>query len=42
MRRFSHRVIVLDRGAKLAEGTAEAVLADPKVVEAYVGRRRQP
>ena len=40
VRRFSHRVIVLDRGAKLAEGTAEDVLSDPRVVEAYVGRKR--
>jgi branched-chain amino acid transport system ATP-binding protein len=40
VRQFSHRVIVLDRGAKLAEGTAEAVLSDARVVEAYVGKRR--
>jgi branched-chain amino acid transport system ATP-binding protein len=41
VRVFSKRVIVLDRGAKLAEGSAEEVLADPAVVEAYVGRRDQ-
>jgi branched-chain amino acid transport system ATP-binding protein len=41
VRVFSRRVIVLDRGGKLAEGTAEEVLADPAVVEAYVGRREQ-
>ena len=41
VRVFSRRVIVLDRGGKLAEGTAEEVLADPSVVEAYVGRRDQ-
>ena len=41
VRVFSRRVIVLDRGGKLAEGTAEEVLADPAVVEAYVGRRDQ-
>ncbi len=40
VRRFSHRVIVIDRGAKLAEGTADEVLRDPRVVEAYVGRQR--
>ncbi len=40
VRRFSHRVIVVDRGAKLAEGTADEVLRDPRVVEAYVGRQR--
>jgi len=40
VRTFSRHVIVLNRGAKLAEGTADAVLADPIVVEAYVGRKR--
>ena len=40
VRQFSHRVIVLHRGAMLAEGTATDVLANPAVVEAYVGKRR--
>ena len=40
VRAFARRVIVLDRGATLAEGTAEEVLANPAVVSAYVGRRR--
>ena len=40
VRRFSRRVIVIERGAKLAEGTAEEVLRDPRVVEAYIGRKR--
>jgi branched-chain amino acid transport system ATP-binding protein len=40
VRTFSRRVVVLNRGAKLAEGTAEEVLGSPAVVEAYVGRRR--
>jgi branched-chain amino acid transport system ATP-binding protein len=40
VRVFSERVIVLNRGAKLAEGTADEVLADPAVIEAYVGARR--
>jgi branched-chain amino acid transport system ATP-binding protein len=31
-------VCVLDYGRKLAEGTAKAVLADPAVLEAYLGR----
>jgi branched-chain amino acid transport system ATP-binding protein len=39
VRAFSRRVFVLNRGAVLAEGSAEAVLADPAVIEAYVGRR---
>ncbi len=41
VRAFSHRVIVLNRGAMLAEGTAASVLDDPAVIEAYVGRRRE-
>jgi branched-chain amino acid transport system ATP-binding protein len=41
VRTFSRRVVVLNRGAKLAEGTAEEVLGNPQVVEAYVGRKRQ-
>jgi branched-chain amino acid transport system ATP-binding protein len=40
VRTFSRHVVVLHRGAKLAEGTADSVLADPIVVEAYVGRKR--
>ncbi len=40
VRRFARRVIVIERGAKLVEGTAEEVLSDPRVVEAYVGRKR--
>ena len=41
VRQFSHRVLVLNRGATLAEGTAADVLADPHVVEAYIGKARQ-
>jgi branched-chain amino acid transport system ATP-binding protein len=41
VRQFSNRVIVLERGAKLAEGTAEEVLSDPHVVAAYVGKGRK-
>ena len=32
-----HRVVVLDRGAKLAEGTPRQVMENPAVVEAYFG-----
>jgi branched-chain amino acid transport system ATP-binding protein len=34
---LSDHVIVLDHGKKIADGTAEAVRADPAVIEAYVG-----
>jgi branched-chain amino acid transport system ATP-binding protein len=34
---ISHRVMVLDFGRKIAEGTPEAVLADPHVRRAYLG-----
>jgi branched-chain amino acid transport system ATP-binding protein len=39
VRSFSQRVIVLDHGAKIAEGTASDVLSDPEVVRAYLGRK---
>jgi branched-chain amino acid transport system ATP-binding protein len=37
---LSDRVLVLHHGQKLAEGKPVDVLADPRVVEAYLGRRR--
>ena len=41
VRSFAERVIVLDRGAKIAEGRAEAILSSPAVVKAYLGDRRK-
>lgn len=40
VRAFESRVIVLDFGRRIADGTPEEVLSDPAVVEAYLGRKR--
>jgi len=35
---ISDRVVVLDFGKKIAEGTPEMILSDPKVVQSYLGK----
>jgi branched-chain amino acid transport system ATP-binding protein len=37
--RLSERVTVLDHGEKVAEGEPQSVAANPRVVEAYLGKR---
>jgi branched-chain amino acid transport system ATP-binding protein len=39
VRAFADRVIVLDHGVLIGEGTADEVLRSPAVVQAYLGRR---
>ena len=36
---ISDRVVALDHGVRIAEGTFEAVATDPRVVEAYLGTK---
>jgi len=41
IRRLSDRLLVLHHGQQIAEGRTDEVLDDPRVVEAYLGKRRQ-
>ena len=38
---ISDRVIALDHGVKIAEGTFDAVATDPLVIEAYLGHQHK-
>ncbi|MGT2463700.1 ABC transporter ATP-binding protein C-terminal domain-containing protein [Sinomonas atrocyanea] len=35
---LTDRVVVLDHGRKLMEGTAAEAQSDPRVIEAYIGK----
>ena len=41
IRSLADRLLVLHHGQQIAEGATDQVLSDPKVVEAYLGKRRQ-
>ena len=36
---FAHRLIALQNGSKIADGSAQEVLGNPSVISAYLGRQ---
>jgi branched-chain amino acid transport system permease protein len=38
--RLSDRMVVLNKGQKIAEGTPDEIRSNPKVIEAYIGSKR--
>jgi len=38
--RLSDRMVVINKGQKIAEGTPQEIRNDPAVIEAYIGTKR--